>query len=258
MNWKTALCLAGCVMAFSSLAQPTNQADRLREFRRRAAAFNAVITVPQFEMSTNAVSFALKQTIAVGNAALDRLGALKPREVTFENTVRALDDIGYQISLTDDRFGLLKETSTNAALRDAATDALKELEEWSVGIDYREDVYKTLKAYADRKPKLKGEDAKLLAETMRDYRRAGLDLPKAQRDEVERMRKELSRLTTDFESNVTKAQKAVKFTQADLEGVPESFLAQAKTGADEYTVMANRSEERRVGKECRSRSSPDH
>ena len=98
---------------------------------------------------------------------------------------------------------------------------------------------KALKAYADRKPKLKGEDAKLLAETMRDYRRAGLDLPKAQRDEVERMRKELTRLTTDFESNVTKAQKAVKFTKAELEGVPESFLAQIKTGDDEYTVMAN-------------------
>ena len=221
------------------MAQPTNQIDRMREFKNRAATFNAVITLPQFETTTNAIRSALKQTIAVGNAALDRLGALKPREVTFENTVRALDDIGYQISLTDDRLSLIKETSTTAALRDAATDALKALQEWAVGIDYREDVYKALKAYADRKPKLKGEDAKLLAETMRDYRRAGLDLPKAQRDEVERMRKELTRLTTDFESNVTKAQKAVKFTQAELEGVPESFLEQIKTSPDEYTVMAN-------------------
>ena len=239
MTWKMASFLAGCVMAYSSMAQPTNQIDRLREFKKRAAAFNAVITVPQFETTTNGLRFALKQTLAVGNAALDRLGALKPGEVTFENTVRALDDIGYQISLTDDRFGLIKETSTDAVLRDAATDALKALEEWSVGIDYREDVYKALKAYADRKPRLKGEDARLLAETMRDYRRAGLDLPKPQRDEVEKMRKDLTRLTTDFESNVTKAQKAVKFTKAELEGVPESFLAQTKTGTDEYTVMAN-------------------
>ena len=239
MTWKMASFLAGCVMAYSSMAQPTNQIDRLREFKKRAAAFNAIITVPQFETTTNGLRFALKQTLAVGNAALDRLGALKPGEVTFENTVRALDDIGYQISLTDDRLGLIKETSTDAALRDAATDALKGLEEWSVGIDYREDVYKALKAYADRKPRLKGEDARLLAETMRDYRRAGLDLPKPQRDEVEKMRKDLTRLTTDFESNVTKAQKAVKFTKAELEGVPESFLAQTKTGADEYTVMAN-------------------
>src|SRR5438045_2450093 len=74
---------------------------------------------------------------------------------------------------------------------------------------------------------------------MRDYRRAGLELPKPQRDEVERMRKELSRMTTDYESNITKAQKAVKFTRAELEGAPESFLEQIKTTNDEYTVMAN-------------------
>ena len=124
-------------------------------------------------------------------------------------------------------------------LRDAATEALKELEEWTVGLDYREDVYKALKTYADTKPDLKGEDAKLLSETMRDYRRAGLDLPKAQRDEIERMRKELSRLTTDYEANITKAEQSMKFTKAELEGVPDDFLGQVKTGNDEYTVKVN-------------------
>jgi thimet oligopeptidase len=238
-KWIPLILLAVLVAASTSMAQPTNQTDRLKGFKKRAARFNSVITVPEFETTTNAIRFNLRQTIAVGNAALDRIGALKPSEVTFGNTVRALDDIGYQIGLTDDRFGLIKETSTDAALRDATTDALKELQEWAVGIDYREDVYKALRAYADKKPKLEGEDAKLLAETMRDYRRVGLDLPKAQRDEVERMRKDLTRLMTDFESNVTKAQQAVKFTKAELEGVPESFLAQIKTGDDAYTVMAN-------------------
>jgi thimet oligopeptidase len=233
------LLLPGLLAVCTSMAQPTGQPNPLKEFKRRAAKFNSVITVPEFETTVNAIRFNLKQTIAVGNAALDRLGALKQNQVTFDNAVRALDDIGYQISLTDDRLGLIKETSTDAALREAATDALKELEEWSVGIDYREDVYKAVKAYADKKPKLQGEDAKLLAETMRDYRRAGLDLPKAQRDEVERLRKELTRLMTDYESNVTKAQKAIKFTKAELDGVPESFLAQVKTGDDAYTVMAN-------------------
>lgn len=233
------LMLSGLFLAHMCMAQPANPADRLKEFKKRAAAFKAIVTVPQFEATTNELRFNLRQTIAVGNAALDRIGGLNPTEVTFENTVRALDDIACQISLTANRLDLLKETSTSAALRDAATEAAKELEEWSVSIDYREDVYKALKAYADQKPNLKGEDAKLLAETMRDYRRAGLALPKPQRDEVERLRKELTRLTTDFESNVTKAQKAVHFTRTELEGVPESFLAQVKTGEDEYTVMAN-------------------
>ena len=233
------LLLPGLLIVCVGMAEPTPTADRLKEFRERAAAFNAVITLPQFETTPDQIRLNLRETIARGNAALDQLGRLKPGEVTFENTVRALDDIGYEINLTGDRFGLIKETSTNAALREAATDALKELQEWAVGLDYREDVYQAIKAYAHRQPKLEGEAAKLLFETMRDYRRAGLDLPKSQRDEVERLRKELTRLMTDYESNITRAQKDVKFTRAELEGVPESFLAQAKTGADEYTVKAN-------------------
>src|SRR5436190_1624309 len=48
-----------------------------------------------------------------------------------------------------------------------------------------------------------------------------------------------NRLAIDFESNVTKAQKAVKFTRRELEGVPEGMLEQLKTGDDEYSVMAN-------------------
>lgn len=226
-------------MIVCGFAQTAAPSDRLREFEAQAARFKSVITLPRFETTSNEVNQTISATIAAGNAALDRLAALDPRKVTFQNTVRALDDIGYQIGLTANRLLLIKETSTSAAVRDGATEALKQLQVWSVGLDYREDVYKVLKAYADKKPRLKGQDAKLLAETMRDYRRAGLDLPKPRRDEVERLRKELSQLATDFESNVTRAEKAVKFTKADLEGVPDGFLEQVKTGPDEYTVLAN-------------------
>ncbi len=227
-------------MLAGSLAKtPVRAAESLAQFQTRAARFKGVISLPRYETSTNEVRAAVRETISAGNAGLDRVAALDPRNVTFQNTVRALDDVGYQISLTDNRLQLVKETSPDAAVRETATDALKQLEEWMVGLDYREDVYRVLKAYADKKPKLRGEDAKLLFETMRDYRRAGLDLPREQRDEVERMRKELSRLATDFESNVTKAQKAVKFTRVELDGVPADVLDQLKTGDDECTVMAN-------------------
>jgi thimet oligopeptidase len=241
MNGKIVILsvLVGWSSTIPILAQGTSNTAGLHEFRRRAASFNAVISVPQFEINTNEVRTSVRQTMAVGNAAMDALGTLKPAEVTFENTVRALDDLHYQISLTDQRLTLVKETSTNAVLRDYATEGLKQLEEWVVSLDYREDVYKALKAYTDKKPKLKGEDAKLLDETMRDFRRAGVGLPKPQRDEVERLRKDLSRLTTDFQSNITKAERPVRFTKVELEGVPESFLARTKTGEDQYTVMAN-------------------
>jgi Zn-dependent oligopeptidase len=238
MKWTFVRFFALLLMSASALAQPA-AADALHEFEARAAKFKAVITLPQFETTSNEVRETIRRTMAEGNAALDRIAALDPQKVNFKNTVRALDDIGYQIGLADNRLGLIKETSPSPELRDTATDALKQLEKWAVGLDYREDVYRALKEYADTKPKLKGEDAKLLFETVRDYRRAGLHLPKTQRDEVERMRKELTGLTTDFESNVTKAEKALFFTKGDLEGVPDSFLDQIKTADGRYQIMAN-------------------
>ena len=219
--------------------KPATPPGKLQAFQASAGKFNSVITVPVFETTTNEIQATASQTIAAGNAALDRIGQLTTAEVSFRNTVVALDDMGSQMGLAANRLSLIEQTSTNAGVREVATVALKQLAEWSVGIDYREDVYRALKAFAATQPQLSGEDKKLFDETLRDYRRAGLELPKADRDEVERMRKELSSLATDFDNNVTKAEKSVKFTQAELAGVPEDFLKQIKTGDDEYTAKAN-------------------
>src|SRR5439155_21801184 len=86
-----------------------------------------------------------------------------------------------------------------------------------------------------------GEDEKLLKVTLGDYRRAGLDLVPDRRKEIEQLRKELSKLGTDFDTNIVKTIAPVMFTKADLDGLPESFFASPgiKTGDDVYTVMAN-------------------
>ena len=153
----------------------------------------------------------------------------------------ALDDVTYEASLAANRATLIKETNTNPAMRTAAENAVKAFQDWVVGVDYREDVYKAIKAFADTHPKLTGEDEKLLKETLRDYRRAGLELPPEQRKEVEELRKELSKLGTDFDTNIVKSNAPVMFSKADLDGLPESFFASPgiKTGDDVYTVMAN-------------------
>ena len=207
-----------------SAVPPAIPAGSLQEFTNRAVKFHSVIELPTFETTTNEVNLAVTNAIKNGTIGLDTIGKLSSKEVNFNNTVRALDDLGYALSTVDNRLTLIQQTSTNADVRDTATDALKNLEAWMVSIDYREDVYRAVKAYTDTKPTLEGEDAKLLFETMRDYRRAGLELPKDARDEVERMRKELSNLSTDSEENVTKATQPVKFTKAELEGVPDDFL----------------------------------
>jgi thimet oligopeptidase len=216
---------------------PTNLAG----FQKAAAHFRSVVALPKLETTPAELQRTLSNTMERATAALDEVASCAHDQLTFHNTVAALDDLSYDVGLTANRLNLIKETSTNAALRDAATEATKVLSEWAVGLDYREDVYQIINAYARTLPKLAGEEDKLLREVLRDYRRAGLGLPKERRDEVERLRKELTKLVTDFESNITKAQQPVKFTRAELDGVPERFLIQPglKTGEDEFTVMAN-------------------
>ncbi len=225
----------------SAQSAATAPFQTLAQFQARAASFHSVITVPTFETSASDLATSVKVAMAEAEARLARVGQLTPAAVTFTNTVRALDDVNYTMATLGNRLSVIKETSTNAALRDAATDQVKVLEEWSVGLDYREDVYRALKAYADTSPELQAEEAKLLAETMRDYRRAGMDLPKDKRDEVEALRKKLSALAIEFESNVTKAEQRLVFSNAEMEGVPQDFLQQAgvKNNDGAFTVMAN-------------------
>jgi Zn-dependent oligopeptidase len=240
MFWKHSV-PAALLAVLVLLPTPGSAADALAAFQARAARFHTVVSIPEFETTPEAVKATADKTIAAGNAALDSIGQLHPSEVNFHNTIRALDDVNYLLQGASDRLSLMQQTSTNAAVREAATAAVKRLSEWSVGTDYREDVYAAVKAFAATQPMLEGEDKKLLDDTLRDYRRAGLSLPREQRDAVERLRKELTAMETDYENNVTKATQALKFTQAELEGVPADFLSQQgiKTGADEYTLKAN-------------------
>ncbi|HEV3244698.1 MAG TPA: M3 family metallopeptidase [Chthoniobacterales bacterium] len=239
---KTTLLLVPVALLASGIVDL--RAENLKtvdDFRPAAAKANAVLTIPDWEQTPEAVDAAMKKAIATANKALDQIGAQDPSKVTFKSTIVALDDLTYQAGNAASKAVIIKESNTNEKMRAAAENAVKEFQDWAVGIDYREDVYKALKAFANTHPTLSGEDKKLFDETMRDYRRAGLDLPPDKRKEVEQLRKDLSKLGTDFDTNIVNAKAPLVFTKAELDGVPESFFASpgVKTGDDAYTVLAN-------------------
>ena len=210
----------------------------LESLNEAAKPFSSILALPDFEATPQEMERNMGLAIAHADAALDRIAALTPQEVSFENTIRALDDLSYLADLCASRIYLMKETSQDPAIRDTGTALIKQFQDWAVGLDYREDVYRSVKAFSDSKPVLSGEDQKLFEEILRDYRRAGLALPQEERKEVERLRKELSSLSTDFDANITKARKTLTFTREQLAGVPESFLEMdgIQSGEDTFSV----------------------
>jgi thimet oligopeptidase len=211
------------------------------EFSDRAEPFNSLLTVPVLENTAGAIDRSVSNTMRRASLVLEQIGSCRQSWVTFANTISFLDDVSYDVDLTLNRLRLIQDTSTNAALRQAAMAGIQRLAGWSAGLWFREDVYKAVNRYAAGRPRLCGEDDKLFHEVLRDYKRAGFALPKPVRAEIEKMRTDLAGLVADFESQIALAQQPVKFTKSELAGVPDDFLARTgvKTGEDEFTIQAN-------------------
>src|ERR1700737_2797974 len=112
----------------------------VNDFSAAAAKANAVLTVPDWEQTPEAVDAAMKKAIANSNKTPDQIGAQNPGKVTFKSTFVALDDLTYQASLAANKAVVIKESSTNEKMRAAAENAVKEFQDWAVAIDYPEDV----------------------------------------------------------------------------------------------------------------------
>lgn len=213
----------------------------LEEFQKTAAPFHAEIRVPTFPTTPKQIEADKTAAIRAGNAALDQIARQDPKKLTLESTFGALDNLYYNVNRAAGVIDFVQQTNPTRAVRDAAENASKALQAWTIGVLYRSDVYAALKAFAATKPELTGEDRRLVDETMLDYRRAGLDLPGSERKRVEALRKQLSGLETDFSSNIVKTKLPMVFTKAELAGVPDDFLNSpgVKTGADAYTILIN-------------------
>jgi thimet oligopeptidase len=224
-----------------ALALRGEDVKSLSDFQAAAEKANENLVIPQWPKTPAQVQSEIDNAIARANAGLDTIGKQDLGKVTLESTIGALDHIQNDAQIAISKTVLVQQTNQDAAMRDAAEKAVKVFQDWAVGVDYREDVYKAVKAYADTRPKLEGEDALLLEHTMRDYRRAGLALPPAKRAEVEKLRKELAKLETDFQSNIIAVKAPVTFTKEELEGVPDTVLDSpgVKTGENTYTILAN-------------------
>src|SRR5262245_64570589 len=87
------------ILLASSLVVSAAEMKTVDDFRAAAAKANAVLTIPDWEKTPEAVETAMKNAIAKANAALDQIGAQDPGKATFKSTAVALDDVTYQASL---------------------------------------------------------------------------------------------------------------------------------------------------------------
>ncbi|NOY17288.1 MAG: Zn-dependent oligopeptidase [Gammaproteobacteria bacterium] len=213
----------------------------LSSFQPAAKRAKVLFELPVWEKTPTEIDTSVSAAIEKGDKQLDAIATLSAEESNFANTIAALDDAFYQGLNVNDRIDVIRETSQKKAMRDKALEASKKIQAWYVAAGFREDVYKTVVAYAATRPRLRGEDAMLLKETLRDYRRNGMALPKEKRQQLKELKTELNNMSLEFAANITEAKVAVEFTAEELAGMPEDFLnnKELKTDKGTYKVKAN-------------------
>lgn len=178
----------------------------------------------------------IADALARANAAIAKIVAIPDAQRTFDNTIGAIDDLYAQFEKDTSMLVFLSNVSPDAAIREKSQKAEEDATNFGIELGKREDLYKAVMAYAATKPKLEGEQARLLEFTLRDYKRSGMTLPKDQRDKVASIQKEISRLSIEFQKNIAEDDTTVLLTPEELKGVPADLLATLPKSGETYFV----------------------
>ncbi len=155
---------------------------------------------------------------------------------SFDNTFGALDDLLAQLRLDTDFVQFMAYVSPDEEQRNRGTRAEQDVSNWLIDLGKNEPLYKALKAFADTKPQLEGERARLLEHTMRDFRRSGMALSPEKREELTAIQKEITRLGIEFEKNIREDETRVLLTPEELTGMPDGFTDGLTKSAGLYVV----------------------
>jgi len=179
---------------------------------------------------------------AVNNAQkdLDTLLFRKKQDRTFDNTARAYDSIQNNLGIIGRIILTLEMVHPQKDMRDACHEATLKIEKYLVDICHQKVLYQAFKDYIEgnlKKEQISAESKYYLDETMRDFKRDGLDLPQAQLDAVKQLKKEIAELELNFAANIAQDKSSIIVKENELSGVSDILLQALKKDEQEHYIL---------------------
>jgi Zn-dependent oligopeptidase len=197
----------------------------------------------EFEKLTPAiVAGKCEEAMRACDGAIAAIVATPAGERTFANTFVALESAADIIGQASGAYAFMAYVATDDALRETAREWDERLSKYAVELGFRENLYGAVKEYASvaAAAALTGEDQRLLERTLRDYRRNGFDLPKAQREQVQALMNRLVELGTEFRKAIDTWDDGIVVDREELAGMPDRWIDGLKTveadGRTKYRV----------------------
>ena len=155
---------------------------------------------------------------------------------TFTNTIAAMDDMNAHFDRDANMLAFMGYVHPDSAMRDAARAVEQRWTDWYVDTGKNEDLYAAVRAYAGTQPTLTGERARLLEFVLRDYRRAGMGLSKANRAQLTDVEKQMNELSIKFDQNILSDATTVFLNEDELTGMPDDYIAGLKRVGNLYAL----------------------
>ena len=159
-------------------------------------------------------------------------------EPTWESVVQPMVEIDDRINRAWSPVAHLNAVADNPRLREAHNAALPLLSEYATEMGQNDGLYHSYRRIAETKG-LNPSQQKVLANAMRDFRLAGVDLAPGEKARFKELSKRLAELQSTFSENVLDATQGWKKHIRDMErlaGLPASALALAADTAEREGV----------------------
>lgn len=159
---------------------------------------------------------------------LENIFKIPDDQRTFANTIKAFDATAAQFSVVADVLSILEMISPDQAIRDACRAQVVKLREFAVDTFASKTVYNVFKSYVEQKSsqeKLSSEAQYFLDESMRSFARQGLSLPDDEYLQIQNLKKDLSKLSIQFDTNIAIDKSFILAKKEELEGVDENLFA---------------------------------
>ncbi|KAK6463324.1 oligopeptidase [Scheffersomyces coipomensis] len=161
---------------------------------------------------------------------------------TLESVLQPYATYSNDNSFLTSQVTFYSHVSTDKELRDASTKAEELMDNASIEQSLRPDVYKVFDALYDsiKDEDVDAESKRYVEKTVKFYKRNGLALPEEERNEIKKLKIELSNLSLKFSKNLNEENDFLIFTPEELDGVPEDVINQfekiTEDGTEKYKM----------------------
>jgi thimet oligopeptidase len=151
---------------------------------------------------------------------------------SFARTMQPLELAGGAVAIGFGQSAFMAHVHPDRDVRDAGQAAEELLNKWRVALAFRRDLYHAVRAFAatDEAAALEGERRRLVDHWLRDFRRAGHELPRERRAELEQLRSHLVELEVAFARNLAEYQDAIEVSREQLDGLPPAYVDRLRPG----------------------------